>query len=141
MLSNPTLRKGRKLDIQKYEIVVDPGVTYLVKGGIYEIGEAAKVAEELQQEVVTLKFDGKHDSLKVIRIFGQVVFNDYSPSLAEKWFMKHNEKFIKHFKLKNFLQEHGQRIRIKKEHGENPWNNTFLNEFKLTTIKLNTRRQ
>ena len=121
MLSNPPPRKGRKLHIQKYEIVVDPGVTHLVAGGIYEIGEAAKVAEALGQEVVTLKFDGKHDSGKVIRIFGQVVFNDYSPSLAEKWFMEHNDKFIKHFKLKKYLQEHGQRIRIKKEHGENPW--------------------
>jgi len=104
------------MDVSKYEVVVEPALTPLIKGGVYKVGHAQKVGQEYGYEVETQPFNG--DSATLINAFIELLTETDKTSLTEKYFMDFNEGIIKYFKLKEKLQELGQRIRIKKEAGE-----------------------
>ena len=104
------------MDVSKYEVVVEPALTPLIKGGVYKVGHAQKVGQEYGYEVQTQPFNG--DSAQLINAFIELLVATDKPSLTEKYFMESNAGLIEYFKLKEKLQELGQRIRIKKEAGE-----------------------
>lgn len=105
------------MDVSKYEVVVEPALTPLIKGGVYKVGHAQKVGQEYGYEVETQPFNGNADSAKLIEAFIELLITTDKPSLTEKYFMDFNEGIIEYFKLKAKLQELGQRIRIQKEAG------------------------
>ena len=104
------------MDFSKYEVVVEPALTPLIKGGVYKVGHAQKVGEEYGYEVETKPFTSARAPL--INDFIEILTATDKPSLTEKYFFDLNEGIIEFFDLKEKLQEIGQRIRIKKEAGE-----------------------